>query len=71
MLNELSVGTFSDFEINENTSSLFISAENNSQGNDQKLIFAQKNLESLILTEIAVFKGEGMDIDHWTLNNFI
>ena len=69
--NELSVGTFSNFEINENTSSLFISAENNSQGNDQKMIFAEKNSESLILTEIAVFKGEGMDIDHWTLNNFI
>ena len=70
LLNELSFGTFRNFEINDSTSAFFISAENDLLGNDQKIIFAQKNSESLILTEIAVFRGEGMDIDNWALSNF-
>ena len=64
-------GSSKGIKIDEESSCIFISSRNNIVGQDQHMFYIEEVSDNFLIYEISSFKGENLNIDHWTTENFI
>ncbi len=63
-------GGFETLSIETGASALILSANSQSTGEDQYVFFAEKNVEEISVTQLAILQGNALDIDQWHADNF-
>ncbi|MDA9240394.1 M10 family metallopeptidase C-terminal domain-containing protein [bacterium] len=63
-------GILSDLTLSEQVGSLIIAADTRETGEDQRLFAVYNHAEDLLVTQLAVFQGNYLDIDSWDIGNF-
>ena len=52
-------------------SCIFISSRHKTLGQDQHMFYIEEVSDNFLIYEICNFKGDNLDLDHWTADNFI
>ena len=65
------LGILDNIEIENGSEAYLITSKTNNTGEDQHLFFVENNGMNKDVSELAVFKGEKMDIDVWSEANFL
>ena len=65
-----SSGALTNLNIKPDTNLLIISSENQNTGTDQNLFLLNSYGNVSDVRHVCIFKGNNMDIDLWTVNNF-
>ena len=63
-------GGFEALSMDTGASALIISSYSQSTGEDQRVFFAEQNIEEISVTQLAILKGNSLDIDQWHADNF-
>ena len=53
------------------SSCIFISSRHKTLGQDQHMFYIEEVSDNFLIYEISSLKGENLNIDHWTADNFI
>ena len=65
------LGILDNIEIENGSEAYLITSKTNNTGEDQHLFFVENNGMNIDVSELAIFKGEKMDIDVWSEANFL
>ena len=63
-------GVLSNLTLSANHRSLFVAADTQVTGEDQRLFAAYSTGNDLLVSQLAVFQGDYLDIDSWVIGNF-
>ncbi len=63
-------GVLSNLSLSAHHRSLFVAADTQAAGEDQRLFAAYNTGDDLIINQLAVFEGGHLDIDSWMIGNF-
>ncbi len=65
------IGILDNIEVENGSEAYLITSKTNNTGEDQHLFCVENNGMNKDVSELAVFKGEKMDIDVWSAANFL
>ncbi len=65
------LGILDNIEVENGSEAYLITSKTNNTGEDQHLFLVENNGMNKDVSELAVFKGEEMDIDVWSAANFL
>ncbi len=63
-------GGFETLSIDTGMSALIISSDSQLTGEDQRIFLADQSIEEISVTQLAILKGNSLDIDQWHADNF-
>jgi serralysin len=63
-------GLFSNLRVADGVEVLVLTAQSQATGLDQSLFHVQKTPSDLVVSQLATFVGNALDIDHWHAANF-